>query len=209
MLSRCHSWMDICLAPVAGEAKETEMAGAPARRIRRAVEQAMQALAEDRTDDARRALQEARKASEETGIALPDLPPDVSQLWVTIYGDGESQRRKDVRDLRMSDEARTAMIEAGELAADRLRDLMADVTLWQGPRRAGLDRLIPLMSLAFQRAYGAAPAGAQKLNVKPGEMGEDPQERDMGKTLSMMIRRAQSEPRLVDVTPEREEPSDG
>lgn len=183
------------------------MAGAPGRRIKRAVEQAMQALAEDRKDDARRALIEARKTSEETGIALPPLPPMVEELWIAVFSEERTTRRKDVRDLRMSDEARAAMIEAGELAAERLRDMMADDSLWDGPRRAPIEKLTSLMSLALQRAYGAAPVGAQKLQVQPGEV-EEPKSQDLGKTLSMMIRRVQAEPRLVDVTPD-EEKDDG
>jgi hypothetical protein len=173
------------------------MAGQPARQMKRAVEDVVKALAEGRTDDARRALMEAKVASEKTGIPLPQLPPDASQLWEVVFTQERRVTRRDVKETRLSDEVRKLIIEGGELAAMRIAQLLSDDSLFEGPRRANPKDLVPLLSLAMQRAYGSAPLGAQQLKVKPEEI----EPKDVGGTLSMMIRSKQQQPAMRDVTP--------
>jgi hypothetical protein len=49
----------------------------------------------------------------------------------------------------------------------------------------------------MQRAYGASPLGAQQLKTKPEEI----EPKDVGQSLSMMIRTRQAQPAMRDVTP--------
>lgn len=176
------------------------MAGQPARQMKRAVEDVVKALAEGRTDDARRALIEARAASEKTGVPMPPLPPDASELWEVVFTQERRVTRRDVKETRLTDETRKIIIEGGELAAVRIRELLSDDSLFSGPRRASPKDLVPLLSLAMQRAYGSAPLGAQQLKSKPEEI----EPKDVGQSLSMMIRTRQQQPPMRDVTPERE-----
>jgi len=173
------------------------MAGQPARQMKRAVEDVVKALAEGRNDDARRALIEARAASEKTGVPMPPLPPDASELWEVVFTQERKVTRRDVKETRLSDEVRKMLIEGGELAAERMVQLLSDDSLFSGPRRAAPKDLVPLLSLAMQRAYGSAPLGAQQLKSKPEEI----EAKDVGQSLSMMIRSKQAQPAMRDVTP--------
>jgi hypothetical protein len=177
------------------------MAGKPAARMKRAVAEVVQALERNDIPTAREALIKAKAASEETGVPMPALPPEANMLWEIVFSTSEERTitRREVRQTRLSDEVRKLLIEAGELAAQRMVDLLSDDSLFEGPRRAAPKDLVPLLNLAIQRAYGTAPIGAQQISAKPEDVEPG---KPVGQTLSMMIRSRQAQPApMRDVTP--------
>jgi hypothetical protein len=174
------------------------MAGKPATRMRNAVAEVVQALERNDIASAKEALIRARAASEETGVAMPPLPPEANLLWEVVFSTNEEKTitRREVKQTRLSDEVRRLLIE-----------LLADDSLFSGPRRQSPKDLVPLLNLAIQRAYGTAPIGAQQISTDPREVEPG---KPVGQTLSMMIRsrgqQTQPEPRLLrDVTPDEGE----
>jgi hypothetical protein len=166
------------------------MAGSPVRRAKRAVEDAARALQEGREDDAKRALAELRRTLNETGVDLPEMPREIAELWLTIT-DAKPKARKAHLDgtALMSEDARAKLLEAGEIAAQRLLEMLSDERLFGYAGLLTFDQQQSWVNLALQRGFGGMAAGAQRLALPSDE--DAPRQAAIGSTLRLLVRAKQ------------------
>lgn len=178
------------------------MAGKPVQRSRRLLNEAIEALSSGRTEQARLLLAEMRRTLTEAGLPVPALPPDVATLWVSVT---ETQAARDAsppKTTAMADKSRLHLIEAAELAAERLVELMRSDGLFGPEGIHSPERQISLITTALQRGYGSMPAGAQRVDPAAlGDAFEAPNQQSISRTLTAMIRtnaEAKAQGKLVD-----------
>lgn len=162
------------------------MGGRPLTRLKRLVEQATGAVARGEKEAAITLLKEAEHYARKAGVDLPAMPADIGEVWMQVRMQAAEKPQRS-GETRMSDDARADLLAAGELAAQRLYDLMRDDDLWT----AGSVRVLPvavqaqLIEKTLSKAYGAMVTGAQRLDV-PVEKGEERGE--VGTVLNMLVR---------------------
>jgi hypothetical protein len=60
-----------------------------------------------------------------------------------------------------------------------------------------IDRQVATLNLVMGRAFGAMPLGAQRVNIKPGDVEPEQPAQSIQTTLNMMIRKRQALPMEV------------
>ena len=168
------------------------MAGSPVRRAKRAVEDAARALQEGREDDAKRALAELRRTLNETGIDIPEMPREIAELWLSISEAKPRAARKAHVDgtALMSEQARAKLLEAGEIAAQRLLEMLSDERLFGYTGVLTFDQQQSWVNLALQRGFGGMAAGAQRIEL-PKDLDGSPGQQAIGSTLRLLVRAKQ------------------
>jgi hypothetical protein len=162
------------------------MAGS--RRAKKAVQDAANALMEGRQDDAKRALADLKRCLDESGIEMPEMPQQVSELWVQITEPLPPRRSPVNGTTLMSDEARASLLEAGQIAAQRLLEIMKDERLFGYAGLLTFEQQQSWVNLALQRGYGSMAAGAQRVELpKDGAPGQQ----QIGSTLQLLVRAKQ------------------
>lgn len=174
------------------------MAGSPVRRARRCVDDAALALTQGREDDAKRALAELRRVLEDTGAEIPGMPREIEELWVQISEPKPPRLAQVNGTTLMTDAARATLLQAGEIAAQRLLETIADDRLFGYTGLFSADQQLSWINVALQRGYGSMAAGAQKVDM-PKEVG--PGQQSIGSTLQLLVRARQAQME-DEITPE-------
>jgi hypothetical protein len=185
------------------------MVGRPNIRIKRLTASLTEALAAGRRDEAMMLFAEVRRVASEAGLPTPDLPQEATDLWLQVT---ESIPVRDPVqkpvETKLSDITRQTLVQAGDLAAQHMLDLMQAPGLFVPLGIIPIDRQVATLNLVMGRAFGAMPLGAQRVNIKPGDVEPEQPAPSIQATLSMMIRNRQSPtspqaqaPAIRDITP--------
>jgi hypothetical protein len=184
------------------------MAGSPIRRSKRCLQDAISALTQGRQDDARRALNDLMRTINESGLPVPEMPREVAELWVQISEPLPPRRAPLNGSTLLSDRARASLLEAGEIAAQRMLEMLADERMWGFNGVLTIDQQKGWIDMALQRGFGSMAAGAQRVEITAEASA--PNQLAIGNTLSMLVRAKQEQMiDVLDVNPDEGEEGEG
>lgn len=158
--------------------------------MRQLIELAVAAIKQGEREGAERHLIELRRIAYDSGLPTPELPPDIVEVWLRIERPIVDRPKRDkAQEQALGEEAKQCLLEAGDIAARRLLELVQDDRLF------GYSGMLhPAVQAGILTSTLGKALAVQSVAKQTALPAPEPEQPAVSSVLSMMVRRQRAEP---------------